>query len=168
MFRFHPNEARHALRGGVVAGAAAGAILTVMMVTMSFARGNDVWYGIKGAAQPVLGDRAMLPGFDLMAVLLGFAIHIAISIAWAIPFAFVVLGLKRLATIAVGAAWGVLVWFGMYYVVLPLVGLETMVDDAPISRAIAYHLFFGVALALTFLPFQRPTVRSRAPRPSLA
>lgn len=164
MSRLHPNEVRQAVRGGIVAGLASGAILTLAMVTMSFARHRDVWYPMKGAAAPFLDGRALLPGFDAGAVLLGLLVHLAVSVAWAVPFALLVFGMKRFTTVVVGAAWGVAVWFGMYYVVLPIVGLSQMVDDAPVTRAIAYHVFFGVALATTFLPFQRPAPRGQAPR----
>jgi hypothetical protein len=61
-------------------------------------------------------------GFDLVAVVLGFAIHLAISVAWAVPFVF---------------------------------GLGAMVNDAPLSRAIGYHVFFGLAVAVGSLRLSR-------------
>jgi hypothetical protein len=152
--RAHSRRGRAAL-GGVASGIVAGLFLTLMMTAMSLARGNDVWYGIKGAAAPFLGARAMAPGFDLFAVWLGLMIHLAISVAWALPFAFLFYGLRRGATILAGAAWGIVVWLGMFYLILPAVGLEQMQREAPVVRAIVYHLFFGVAVAIAFLGFQR-------------
>jgi hypothetical protein len=155
------TEIRQAVKGGVIAGFIAGATLTVLMTVMSLARHNDVWYGMKGAAAPFLGARAMHPGLDVPAVLLGLACHLAVSIAWAVPFALAIAGLGRLATVVGGAAWGIVVWLGMFYVVLPLVGLPQMANEAPIGRTIVYHLFFGIAVGAAFAGFQHHFVRGQ-------
>jgi hypothetical protein len=155
------TEARRAIPGGVFSGLVAGVALTTMIVIMSAARGKDVWYGIKGTAAPLIGESAMLPGFDLAAVWLGLVSHLMISIGWAIGFALVAYGLRRSATIAAGAAWGVVVWLGMYYVVLPMVGLASMRNDAPASRAIMFHVFFGLAVAGGLLLYRRLTGHSQ-------
>jgi hypothetical protein len=154
-------ELRHALKGGAIAGAIAGAVLTAMMTVMSYAGGKDIWYGMKGAAAPFLGDRAMMPGFDAPAVLLGLVDHLAVSVIWGVLFSLVAYGLPKLGTVLLGALWGIPVWLGMYYVVLPAVGLGAMVHDAPMGRAIMFHVIFGAALGLAFVPFQRTTVAQR-------
>jgi hypothetical protein len=164
MVRSSSNEVRHAAVGGVLAGAVAGTVLTLMMVILTLARGTDPWYGVKGAAAPFLGQRAMEAGFDLFPVVLGFVTHLLISIAWAVPFALLVFGLGRALTVLAGAAWGIVVWVGMYHVVLPMVGLGSMVHDAPLSRAIGYHVFFGLAVGIAFLRWQREARALRAAR----
>src|SRR5687768_16434750 len=107
-------ELRRALAGGVIAGLIAGTVLTAMMTTMSLARNTDVWYGIKGASAPFLGERAMQPGFDALPVVLGLACHLLVSVAWAVPFALIVAGIGRASTIVAGALWGIVVWLGMF------------------------------------------------------
>jgi len=149
------------ISGGIIAGLVAAAFLTLMMTVMSAARGTDIWFGMKGAAEPFLAERAMQPGFDFFAVWLGLMCHAAVSVAWAVPFALLAEQLSPLATIGAGAAWGLVVWIGMFYVVLPLFGLGSMRHDAPISRAILYHVFFGVAVALAYLGYQRSEHRVR-------
>jgi hypothetical protein len=150
-----PADERQVVNGALVAGLVSGGVLTTMMTLMSALRGKDVWFGMKGAAAPFLGERAMSPGFDALAVPMGLALHLFISIGWALGFAALFYGLSKKATVLAGAFWGVVVWLGMYYVVLPLVGLASMRAGAPMSRAVLYHVFFGVILALAFLPFQR-------------
>ena len=50
--------------------------------------------------------------------------------------------------------WSLVVWIGMYFVVLPLAGLSHVAHEAPIGRAIVYHLVFTVPLSVAFLRFQ--------------
>jgi hypothetical protein len=147
------TEVRHAVTRGAVAGLAAGIFLTIMMTVMSAAKGKDVWYGIKGAAAPFLGESAMQPGFDLPAVALGLVTHLVISAGWAALFALLFYGAGRLVTIAVGILWGFVVWIGMYYAVLPVVGLSSMQHDAPPARAIAFHLLFSGAMTAAYFAY---------------
>jgi hypothetical protein len=150
-----PIETRRAAARGAFAGVAAGAVLTLMMILMSAARGKDVWYGIKGAAEPFLGARAMRPGFDLPAVLFGLVDHLVISGIWGILFALLFYGLSRERIIAAGILWGLVVWIGMYYVVLPIVGLASMQNDAPTGRAIFFHLIFSGAMTIAYFLYPR-------------
>jgi hypothetical protein len=149
------NEERNeAILNGVIAGLAAGLFLTLMMTVMSAAGGKDIWYGIKGASAPFLGERAMGPGFDLGPVLLGLSLHFVISIGWAIPLALLTYRLGGAATLAAGVAWGLVVWIGMYFVVLPIAGLGAMTHDAPTGRAIMFHEFYSLAAALSLVVLQ--------------
>jgi hypothetical protein len=149
------NETRLAVARGAFAGLGAGVFLTILMTVMSAANGKDVWYGIKGAAAPFLGERAMSPGFDLPAVILGLASHLVISAIWGILFAISFFAAGRAATIIGGILWGFVVWIGMYYVVLPVVGLASMQSDAPVGRAIAFHLFFSGAMTAAYVLYPR-------------
>ena len=154
-----PIDTRRALTRGTIAGVTAGLLLTLMMTLMSAAAGKDIWYGIKGAAAPFFGERAMQPGFDLMATLVGLFCHLVISGGWGALFALVIEGANRTVTAITGILWGFVVWIGMYYVVLPIVGLASMQQDAPVGRAIAFHLIFSVALTAAYLLY--PVVRRR-------
>ena len=149
-------EAKSALKGGAAAGAIAGAVLTAFMIVMALVKGMDPWQtALKGAAAPLLGDAAMRPGFELGPVLLGLVCHFAVSIGWGLLFGLIAYGLSKPMTMLAGALWGVVVWLGMFYVVLPLVGLADMARESPVSTAVIYHVFFGIALGAGFLPFQR-------------
>jgi len=147
-------EALRAARGGAISGAIAGGLLTTMMTGMSIVKGNDVWYGIKGAAAPFLGNRALIPGFDALPVVLGLASHLVVSMAWGVLFGLAVFRLHKGATVAAGILFSFVVWAGMYFVVLPVVGLAHVTHEAPIERVIVYHLVFAVPLSVAFLPFQ--------------
>lgn len=149
------TDDRQVIRGGVFSGLVAGGLLTTMMTVMSAMNGKDIWFGMKGAAAPFLGEVAMTPGFHALAVPLGLALHLLISVGWALAFASLFYGISKKLTLLAGLAWGIVVWLGMYYVVLPVVGLGAMREGAPLSRVVAYHLFFGLVVALAFLPFQR-------------
>jgi hypothetical protein len=160
------TDARRVWVRGAFAGAAGGIFLTLMMILMSAARGKDVWYGMKGAAAPFLGDRALEPGFDLLAVVLGLFDHLIISAVWGVLFALAFFGANRVATIVGGILWGFVVWLGMYYVVLPLVGLGWMQHDAPVGRAIMFHLLYSIAMTAAFFAYPRVFARSWRARSS--
>ncbi len=159
------SDMKRAAVGGVVSGLAAGSFLTILMTAMSWANGKDIWYGMKGAAAPILGERVMEPGFDLGAVMLGLSGHFFVSVAWSLSFAFFFYGLGKAATLAAGAFWGVVSWIGMYGIVLPALGLASMTHDAPMGRAIMFHLLFGVPMAAVFLEYQ---MEQRATRHAFA
>jgi hypothetical protein len=163
------EETKAALRGGAVAGVVGGVALSIYMLARALVQGVDVWANaVKGAAAPFFGmARTMEPGFDLAPVVVGTLAHFAISIGWGLLFGLLCYGLSKTATLVASVAWGLVVWIGMYYVVLPLVGLAEMVRGAPVVSAIASHLVFGIAVGIGFLPFQRPRPaffrRRRAP-----
>jgi hypothetical protein len=144
-----------ALGGGVVAGVLAGVALALVLVAMAIAAGHDAWMPLKGAAAPLLQDRAQAPGFDAEAIGVGIAGHFAISIVWGVLFAAIFYGLSRGATILAGVAWGFVVWLVMYYAVLPALGLAEHANAAPVADAVLLHVLFGFVLAIGFLPFQR-------------
>lgn len=145
------TDTGRAIAGGAMAGASAGFGLTVLMTALAGAANRDIWYGMKGAAAPFLGERAMQPGFDFPAVVLGLMSHFAISLIWGVLFALAFYGLSRTTIMLAGIGWGFVVWIGMYYVVLPTVGLSHMADEAPVGRAISFHVFYSVVMAAIYL-----------------
>lgn len=149
------DERREAILNGAIAGLAAGLLLTLSMTVMSAAAGRDVWYGIKGASAPFLGERAMQPGFDLAPVLFGMSLHMLISVGWAVPLALFTHRLGGALTVAAGVAYGIVVWIGMYFVVLPIAGLAEMTSDAPVFRAIMFHELYSVTAAVALAILQR-------------
>ena len=154
-----------AIGGGIVAGLIGGAVLTAFMVVMAAARHLDVWQMLKMAGAPFLHDRAMSPGFDGLAVGVGLLSHFAVSLVWGLLFGLLAFGLDRGATVALGAAWGVVVWFGMAFIVLPMVGLADAAGHLHTFGSVGEHVIFGLVLGLAFLPFQiaRPTTRPATP-----
>jgi hypothetical protein len=148
-----PTDTRLATAHGAFAGVVAGVLLTLFMTVMSAASGQDIWYGMKGAAAPFLGESAMRPGFDLLAVIVGLVSHLAISAIWGILFAILFFATPRTVQIVGGVLWGIVVWIGMYYVVLPIVGLSSMQNDAPVARAIVFHLIFSILMTAAYFVY---------------
>jgi hypothetical protein len=148
------NQKRgHVITGGVVAGLIGGIAIAITLVVAGLAQGQDIWPSLKIAGYPFLGERALQPGFDLGALLVGVASHFAVSIAWGLLFALLFYGASKPATIALGALWGIVVWIGMAYLLMPIVGLGT--SKAPVVMSIIEHVIFGLAVGVGFLPFQR-------------
>ena len=145
------SQARGAARAGALSGLFAGLFLTVVMTAMAVARALDPWYGVKGASVTFLGARALEPGFDLVAVLLGLGCHLLISAGWGLLFGLLVDGLGPLVTMLAGIAWSFVVWLSMFYVILPVAGLAGMRDEISVGKAITFHLVFGIALATAYV-----------------
>jgi nitric oxide reductase large subunit len=152
-------EARQALKGGVVAGIVGGVVMSVFMVLMNVLRGADPYVPLKAASYPFLGELAFEPGLAVAPILLGVATHLMVSIGWGILFGVLFYGLSKAATLGVSLVWGVCVWLGMFYVVLPLAGVGEIARGAPRAMAVIEHLLFGLSIGLGFLPFQRTRPR---------
>lgn len=157
------KEARPALEGGIVAGLVGGIFLALLLLAMALLAHQSPWAMLKGAGTPFLHERAMSPEFDLTAVAVGVLCHFAISIGWGVLFGALAFGLTRSATLLFGVFWGVVVWLGMYYLLLPAVGMGAMARSEPIGMAVGLHVGFGVALALGFMPFQQYRPRQLRP-----
>lgn len=154
------SEVVAALKGGVSAGLIGGLVLTLLMVFVSLLAGADPWLSMKGAAIPFVGARAGRPGPDAIA-LLGLIVHLSVSASWGALFGLLVYGANRAATLAFGILWGFVVYLGMYFVVLPLVGLGAVASRSPAAPAIVQHLIFGLVVGAGFRSFQprRPVSR---------
>jgi hypothetical protein len=148
------SQARLALKGGATAGIVGGFVISLFMLASSVAGGRDPWMSMKGAGAPFMGERAMQPGFDASAVIVGVLSHFAVSIGWGILFGLLFFGLSKALTLAAGVFWGFVVWLVMFYVVLPILGLGEMARSAPVAGAIVEHVLFGIATAAAFLPYQ--------------
>jgi hypothetical protein len=161
----NPNEGERCITGGALAGLAGGFAISVFMVASSLINGLDVWPSFKAAALPFMGTQVFAPGFDLAAVMLGVSTHFFLSMVWGVVFAVVAYGLSRLTTLVAAAAWGLVVWFAMHWVALPLLGYMDVAKAIPVNVALFEHLLFGLAMGIVFLPFQQPyVIRSPEPR----
>ena len=147
-------ERKRAAIGGIVAGLVAGVVMALFVLVMNVLARQDIWVGMKVAGTPFLGEAATQPGFDLIPVVVGVATHLGIAAIWGLGFGMLFYGLSKIATVLLGALWGVVVWFGMLYVVLPAFGLGELARTMPLAIAVGEHVLFGVALAIAFLPLR--------------
>jgi hypothetical protein len=67
-----------------------------------------------------------------------------------------VYGLSRQATIWLGLLWGVVVWLGMFLVVLPMAAPGHLSHGGGSVGVMISHMLFGLAVGIGFLPYQRP------------
>ena len=152
----NPNEGERCVAGGVAAGVAAGLALLVLVIAQAGINGGSPWPVLKFASLPWFGTRVLETGFDALPVLVGLIVHFAVSIGWGVAFAVLVYGLSHWATLAASLGWGILAWLVMNGVVLPVLGWGALARSAPIGLAFLFHLIFGLAMGVVFLPFQRP------------
>jgi hypothetical protein len=146
---------RKAMRSGAIAGLVAGVVTALLGLVRGALAGDDLWVLTKMPAIPFLGDDARRSGFDLVPLLLGGAIHLAVSIGWGLLFGVLARGHRVATTIGLGALWGVVVWLVMFQVVLPIT------QSRGVEGTLGEHIVFGVVVALAYLPGQ-PRSLSRA------
>ncbi len=161
------DEVRIALRGGAVAGLVGGLTLGLFVLIVAIWQHGYLWVPFKFPAAPLLGERVLAPGFDPLAIVLGLLVHAVVSIGWGVAFAFLAYGLPRRTTLLAGALFGILVWIGMFYLVLPILDLSYLAAQVPVALAILEHVLFGFAAGAAFVSFQRP-VAAAAGTPRLS
>jgi len=152
-------QAKSALLGGVIAGAAGGLMLLPWAAITALFRGQNLLLAVKLPSAWLLGERALRPGFDFIALYLGLMTHFAVSIAWGAAFSMLVYGFSRALTVALGLGWGIVVWLVMFYLVLPVAGFADAARSMPVVLAMVEHLLFGAVVALVFVPFQKELPR---------
>src|SRR3954462_3536654 len=105
---------RPAVAGGVVAGIGGAATLAFVRVVLGsvfywvvslFAGSTEnypartarslIWAAVKLPAYPLVGQRALEPGFDASAVVLGIVNYLALWICWGVLFGLAAHGLSR-------------------------------------------------------------------------
>jgi len=152
----------------VLAGVVGGLVLSCFMLVVTLVNGDDAWLAIKAPAAPLLGARALKPGFDAVAAGAGVLSHFATSIVWGVLFGLLFFGLTKLGTLLAGACWSVVVWIAMRFVLLPGLGLADLGAGMSMGLEVFSHLLFGVSAAAAFLPYQRalPRIGLRIWRPS--
>ena len=139
------------LREGAGAGLIGGVVSAAWGLMMSPILRTDVVHETRLAAVPLLGRAALEPGNAPLALVVGGASHMAVSVAWGIVFALAWRGRSPGRMLLAGVPFGVLVWFVMFHLVLPALGVPWVVAGFSPARAITEHVVFGMGVALGLL-----------------
>ena len=139
------------LREGAGAGIVGGVVSAAWGLLMSPILRTDVFRETRLAAVPLLGRAALEPGNALPAFVVGGFSHMAVSVAWGIVFALVWRGRSPGRMLLAGVPFGVLVWFVMFHLVLPALGIAWVVAGFSPARALTEHVVFGMSVDLGLL-----------------
>jgi len=139
------------LREGIGAGIVGGVVSAAWGLLMSPILGTDLVRETRLAAGPLLGAAALAPGNASLALVVGGASHMAVSVAWGVVFALASRSRSPAATLAAGVPFGILVWIAMFHLVLPLLGAAWVVVSFSAARAMAEHVVYGLGVALGLL-----------------
>lgn len=138
-----PILLREAAGPGTICGLIGAGLMALVAVLFAAAQG-DPWMPMKWVAATFLGQRALGPGFQAEAVLLGTMVHLLFAVA--LGLFFVWLGGFMNAGAAVG--WGVVfslsIWVIMQFGILPVIN-PILATAPPIPFAVA-HVVFGLSL----------------------
>lgn len=139
------------LREGIGAGMVGGGVGAAWGLLMSPILGTDLVRETRLAAGPLLGVAALAPGNAPLALVVGGASHMVVSVAWGVVFALAWRSRSPGATLVAGIPFGVVVWLAMFRVVLPLLGATWVVAGFSAARAMTEHVVYGLGVALGLL-----------------
>lgn len=141
---------------GILTGQAAGLIMAVVvMIVFTVFLGKSPLYPVQVIGSAVLGESA-LQGFNFSAVLAGLILHqLGPSVLWGAVFGILAQTFQvrtRNASLALGAAVGVISMVGPYFLI-PMVmntlhGVDIWNREVPMAWDWAAHLVFGLSFGL--------------------
>ncbi len=136
----------------VVAGIVAGSLATVVEVLLWWAYDVPVWQRLfrdaRFAAAIVMGERVLAATpFDWRVMMTATAVHFALSVAYALALAASVRRLGALGAIAVGAAFGLLLYGVNMYGFTSIFPWFSQTRD---WITLAAHIVFGASAAVAY------------------
>jgi hypothetical protein len=155
-----PHVRRADYRAGLLAGLVAGiAMSPVMMAISTFMMGMGPWPAAKMAWSLVQGPDVIRPGFELVPVMAGMAVHLMLSAAFGLVFAWLA-SLIPMGAVALGTLYGL----GLYVTNILLVPTlfpgwagHMLPKNATMHLMMALeHAFFGFILGLAYRAWRRP------------
>ena len=169
---------------GAIGGLAGGLGMAMWQMIYSASRGDGFWtplnvcmasFVYRADARMMVGDMMMHPGMSMNEpvqashLAVGAALHLAFSAVVGIAFALVLLELSRaglgrvlesyVAYVAASIAGGAILYFVMWYLVLPWANTEfkELALKGPFFVA---HLVYGLAFGLLAFPLLRRSTRA--------
>ncbi len=146
--------------GGAIAGFLAGAVMVLLSPILSLITNVNIWVPpklIAATAPWINGATATQPGFEFAPVLTGTVIHFLVSTVLGMLFGLFFRGLRLPSDfglpLLIGLVYGILIFLGAFFVILPLVN-PTLVQFS-MGPVLAQNLAFGVCLGI-FYSLVRP------------
>ena len=161
----HPGAEAHVARradyrAGLLAGLVAGiAMSPVMMAMTTFMMKMGPWPAAKMAWSLVQGPEVIRPGFELVPVMGGMAVHLMLSAAFGLVFAWLA-SVIPMGLLALGTLYG----FGLYLTNILLIPTvfpgwagHMFPKEAMMHVPMALeHAFFGFVLGWAYHAWHRP------------
>jgi len=146
--------------GGAVAGFLAGAVMVLLSPVLSLITRVNIWIPpklIAATAPWINGATATQPGFEFAPVLTGTLLHFLVSTILGAMFGLFFRRLRLPSDfglpVLLGLVYGILIFLGAFFVVLPFVN-PTLVQFS-MGPVLAQNLAFGVCLGI-FYALVRP------------
>lgn len=144
---------RVAWKAAIGAGLIAGAVFLMMEMILLVAVGESPWGPPRMMAAMVMGEAVLPPPatFDVTVVMVAMIVHFMLSVALAIAFAWALSLWRPIfgAALALGAAFGLLVYLVNFYPVTAI--LSSWFAMARNWITISSHVVFGAVLAWAYL-----------------
>jgi hypothetical protein len=150
---------RNELVAGAQAGIGAGVAMGLVAIIVSISYGFGLWTPFKDVAGVLLPQLAASGAeFSLLAVVVGTGLHFVMAALLGVAFAALYAGMFKLTfrvgmPIVVGVLFGLVTWFLVRYLVLPLSGT----DVYGVPAFLTAHAVFGAVLGglYPYMPARR-------------
>ncbi len=143
---------------GALAGAFAGLVAMAFAMILAVAAGHELWFPIKVAALPILGNDATAVGLTLGSIVVGLAAHQLLCIFLGVVFAHFT-GTNSLAPLlGVGLVWGI---FGWIFINNLFSRSFPAIRAAELSVGAAFFVWIVYGLSLTSVSFFDRALRAK-------
>ena len=152
-------NSRSRLRAVLIGGSIAGALDILFAISFAAVNGRTPAWLLQTVATGLLGESAYAGGIP--AAILGLAAHFGLSFLWAALFVAAASRLPQLVAkpVVAGPVFGILVFFAMRLVVLPLSAFPYPVSFSQPGATLdllSHMFFFGLPIALAGAKATRP------------
>jgi len=155
------DELAWALKGGAMAGVAAGIGFALFELLASAVVGDGLLAPVRMAGAILLGRDALSPYFPALAAgIAGAGVHVALSAIYGMMFAALAGGLhSRLWEVTFGGLFGLALWLINFYLVSPI-AFPWFLETNPFVQFIGHTFFFGAVLGLLVWRASEPSATS--------
>jgi len=139
---------------GALAGLVGGVMMAIVGAILALAIGDELWKAPKLIATFVVSpDSVATPGFLAGPVIIGSAIHLALSVLFGVGFGILTTRIWKMplaygAPMVFGFVYGLAIWLIAYFIVLPL--LNPLILEIYAPSFLIQNLTYGISVGLAY------------------
>lgn len=134
-------------RAAVWSGVIAGLVFLVLELLLMAFTGVSIWAPVNMIGAIMLGEEVLSPAFNFVALLAALVAHFVLAIVFGLILSYIVYRLEEWAGIAVGAVFGLLLYWINFY---GFTAAFPWFAEARGGISLFAHLIFGIVAAWSY------------------